>query len=153
MQVTNAARQINMKVIPAPPEKKETMDERNTRLGRVLSPHLTIYKPQLTSFLSISHRMTGLAWSVYVTAFGLGALMSSQDFQHYVTMIEGLEMNGTTLVALKVLLGYPAAFHTANGVRHLLWDTGRFLKIGEVYTTGYVMIAASIVLAGIIAAL
>lgn len=48
----------------------ETHDEKNGRLQRPMSPHLTIYKPQLTSMLSITHRGTGVALSG-VTA-GLG---------------------------------------------------------------------------------
>lgn len=49
----------------------ESHDEKNARLLRPMSPHLAIYKPQLTSMLSITHRMTGVALSG-VTA-GLGA--------------------------------------------------------------------------------
>jgi len=49
----------------------ETHDEKNGRLSRPMSPHLTIYKPQLTTILSITHRGTGVALSG-VTA-GLGA--------------------------------------------------------------------------------
>jgi succinate dehydrogenase (ubiquinone) cytochrome b560 subunit len=49
----------------------ETHDEKNFRLHRPMSPHLTIYKPQLTSILSITHRGTGVALSS-ITA-GLGA--------------------------------------------------------------------------------
>lgn len=49
----------------------ETHDEKNDRLKRPMSPHLTIYQRQLTSMLSITHRGTGVALSG-VTA-GLGA--------------------------------------------------------------------------------
>lgn len=45
--------------------------EKNARLGRPTSPHLTIYAPQMTSVLSISHRITGVAWH-----FGMGVLAS-----------------------------------------------------------------------------
>ena len=45
---------------------------KQARLSRPLSPHLTIYKPQLTSMLSISHRMTGVAMSAALTSFSIG---------------------------------------------------------------------------------
>lgn len=50
---------IAIRVVQKPEEPKETYDEKNMRLGREMSPHLTIYKFQLTSVLSISHRFTG----------------------------------------------------------------------------------------------
>lgn len=45
---------------------------KNKRLRRPVSPHLTIYKPQITSMLSITHRGTGLALSVLVSGLGIG---------------------------------------------------------------------------------
>merc|ERR1712059_104458 len=47
---------------------------KNKALGRPTSPHLTIYKFQLTSMLSITHRGTGLIQSGYLTAVGGGAI-------------------------------------------------------------------------------
>lgn len=61
-----------MKVSAAKPAVDETHDDRNARLKRPLSPHLLIYKPQLTSMLSITHRMAGVALSVYALAFATG---------------------------------------------------------------------------------
>lgn len=52
-------RPVTLKACPAPKEEMLGHDERNMRLGRPQSPHLTIYKPQVTSMLSISHRATG----------------------------------------------------------------------------------------------
>lgn len=53
----------------------ETHDEKNTRLKRPMSPHLTIYQVQLTSVLSITHRITGAVLSSYVMALGMGKIM------------------------------------------------------------------------------
>ncbi|XP_067620060.1 succinate dehydrogenase cytochrome b560 subunit, mitochondrial [Eurosta solidaginis] len=154
MQITAPARQVTLKVVSATEAvPKETFDEKNIRLGREMSPHLTIYKPQLTSMLSITHRGTGFALTGYAWILGLGALMSSHDISHYCTIIEGLHMGSATLIALKFVLAFPAAFHTCCGVRHLFWDTGRFLKITEVYLTGYVTLAISAVLSAILACL
>jgi len=63
---------MQVKTVQEVEEKlKETHDDKNSRLHRPMSPHLTIYKPQLTTMLSITHRGTGVALSG-VTA-GLGA--------------------------------------------------------------------------------
>ncbi|XP_058978542.1 succinate dehydrogenase cytochrome b560 subunit, mitochondrial-like [Musca domestica] len=147
-------REVSMKVVPAASTvKNETFFDKNNRLQREMSPHLTIYKPQLTSMLSITHRGTGIALTAGVWALGLAALTSPQDIANYASVIEGLHLSAGTLTALKFMIAYPLAFHTANGVRHLLWDTGRFLKIKEVYSTGYAMVGVSFALAAILAML
>lgn len=152
LQMANS-RHVTMKVVPASSTIQESFSDKNHRLGREMSPHLTIYKPQLTSLLSVTHRGTGCALSVAVWGLGLAALTSPQDIANYASVIEGLQLSTGTLTALKFMIAYPLAFHSANGVRHLLWDTGRFLKIKEVYSSGYVMLGVSFVLAGILAML
>lgn len=147
-------RDVTMKVVSAASTiKEESFFDKNERLKREMSPHLTIYKPQLTSLLSVTHRGTGMVLTTAVWGLGLAALTSPQDIANYASVIEGLHLSTGTLTALKFMIAYPLAFHTANGVRHLLWDTGRFLKITEVYSTGYVMIGASFALAAILAML
>lgn len=150
--VAKNTRSVAIKIVPAASTvRAETFDERNARLGREMSPHLTIYKPQLTSMLSITHRGTGVVLSCAVWGLGLAALISPQDIASYVSVIEGLHLSSGTLTAIKFILAYPFAYHTANGIRHLLWDTGRFLKIKQVYSTGYAMVAISFVLASLLA--
>lgn len=82
----------------------------------------------------------------YAASLGFGALVLPHDFSSYITMIEGLHLSSTSLVVLKFLLAYPLAFHTCNGIRHLSWDMGKFLKLNEVYTTGYAMLGSSLAL-------
>ncbi|KNC24664.1 hypothetical protein FF38_13557 [Lucilia cuprina] len=154
LQMAQAQRHVTMKVVPAASTvKEESFSDKNIRLGREMSPHLTIYKPQLTSLLSLTHRATGIVLGTAVWGLGLAALSSPQDIANYAAVIEGLHLNAGTLSVMKFLIAYPLAYHTANGIRHLLWDTGRFLKIKEVYSTGYAMLGVSFVLAGILAAL
>lgn len=61
----------------------ETHDEKNYRLSRPMSPHLTIYKFQLTTMLSITHRATGVALSGVTAGLGTGKLLV-QIFIFYV---------------------------------------------------------------------
>lgn len=51
---------VSMKIVPSNDLDKLSYEEKNEKLKRELSPHLTIYKFQLTSMLSITHRGTGL---------------------------------------------------------------------------------------------
>lgn len=150
----NATRAITMKVVPkASVDINETFDNKNARLNRPQSPHLTIYKPQLTSMLSITHRGTGIALTGYAAIFGLAALTCPDGANSVVSLIESLNLGAASLAALKFTLAFPFAFHTVNGVRHLFWDLGKFLTIKEVYTTGYAMLLASSILAVILTAM
>jgi succinate dehydrogenase (ubiquinone) cytochrome b560 subunit len=143
----NSSRCVSIKVVPKATDLNESHDEKNLRLNRPQSPHLTIYKPQLTSMLSITHRGTGIALTGYAAIFGLAALVCPDGAGSVVSTIEGLHLGAASLAVLKFTLAFPFAFHTVNGVRHLFWDLGKFLTIKEVYTTGYAMLLASTVLA------
>lgn len=94
-----------------------------------------------------------MALTGYAAALGLGALVLPYDFAAFVTMVEGLHLSEPALAAIKFSLAFPATFHTCNGVRHLFWDMGKFLKLGEVYSTGYLMLGVSVALAGLLAAM
>ncbi|GJJ08570.1 hypothetical protein Clacol_002789 [Clathrus columnatus] len=118
------------------------------RLKRPSSPHFTIYQPQLTWIGSIANRITGSTLSVLLYGFSLSYLI-------FPTI--GMGFNGADLIELvhslpewfkysaKVLFGAPFAYHAWNGVRHLLWDSGKFLSLKGAYTTGYVVLGATAV--------
>ncbi|CAO1429767.1 unnamed protein product [Diamesa tonsa] len=152
-QLLNSARCITMKVMKAPAESTESHEEKNLRMNRPQSPHLTIYKMQLTSVLSITHRATGMALTGYAAILGLGAIALPNGVDSIVTTIEALQLSAPVLISAKFILAYPAAYHTVNGVRHLFWDMGKFLTIKEVYTTGYAMLLASGVMSAVLAIL
>ncbi|KAI5637698.1 succinate dehydrogenase/Fumarate reductase transmembrane subunit domain-containing protein [Phthorimaea operculella] len=135
------------------PPQEEHFDVRNARLNRPMSPHLTIYQPQLTSMLSITHRIAGMMLSGYVGILGIGALVLPGDVSHYVTMLEGLHLSAASLFMIKAVLAAPFGYHLANGLRHLYWDTARGLTIKEVYTTGYMMLGATTLITMILASL
>ena len=43
-------------------------------------------------------------------------------------------------LGIKAAVAAPFSFHCWNGVRHLVWDTGRFLDLKGVYATGYTVL-------------
>ena len=114
---------------------------------RPLSPHLTIYKPQLTSILSICHRATGvvLAAGTGLVCLWLIALALGENSFAIATMIIQHPLGQF------VLFGYSAVlfYHASNGVRHLTWDMGLGLEIPQVYTTGRIVLAVTVILTGI----
>ncbi|KAL1399924.1 hypothetical protein pipiens_007850 [Culex pipiens pipiens] len=113
-----AARTVVLKTVQADNRPGESHDDRNARLQRPQSPHLTIYSFQLTAVLSITHRMTGMALAGYATALGLGALAMPHDATHYLTMLEGL--SAPTLMALKFTMAYPFSYphRSRRALRH-----------------------------------
>jgi len=115
--------------------------------NRPMSPHLTIYAPQLTSMLSISHRITGAAVTGAYLGLAWGSLMySAADVQQFADMMNASTIGAAALFAAKFSLAFPIAYHACNGVRHLLWDNAKFLTKKGVYQTGYALLAASSVL-------
>ena len=111
---------------------------------RPLSPHLQVYKPQLTSMLSITHRATGIFLSLGALFFScwlVGLATSAETFASLNSHINAW-YGQLVLVAFVFSLFY----HLCNGVRHLFWDAGYGLEISTTYITGYVVIAVAIVL-------
>jgi succinate dehydrogenase cytochrome b556 subunit len=122
---------------------------------RPISPHLTIYSAQLTSSLSIFHRVTGsFLLIIFILISVLFFICSSFTF----TSIS-FEFYMSTIAFIKSLAQIPYIFnlfvsfivfiniyHGLNGIRHICWDLGYFLNINDVYTTGYVVITCSLIL-------
>lgn len=142
------SRNVTIKVVPVAPPSQESYDEMNMRMKRPMSPALGIYKPQITSILSLTHRTTGLLLSGYVTVLGIGALVCPQDIAACIaSMLEGFELSSISVIALKYIFAFPFTFHGCAGIRHLIWDTGKFLSNNEVTSTGYVVILSAMGLA------
>ena len=115
--------------------------------GRPLSPHLQVYKPQLTSVLSILHRMTGVALAVgtLLLVWWLIAAASGADAFNMVQTVIG------SLIGRLLLFGWSFAlfYHLCNGIRHLFWDMGRGYELPTVAASGWAVVIISIALTGI----
>ena len=111
--------------------------------NRPLSPHLQIYKPQLTSFLSICHRMTGIGLAVGVL-FLVCWLSSAATGPESFARIQ--EFNGSWLGRL-LLFGWTLAlfYHLCNGIRHLFWDIGKGFELETVDKTGWLVVVGTVV--------
>jgi len=112
--------------------------------NRPLSPHLQIYKPQLTSVLSITHRGTGVFLSIGALLLALWFLSIAIGPQSY----SNIQIHLVAWYGQLALLAWVFSFyyHLANGIRHLFWDAGMGLEISTTYKSGYAVIATSILL-------
>ncbi|EEZ99264.1 Succinate dehydrogenase cytochrome b560 subunit, mitochondrial-like Protein [Tribolium castaneum] len=133
-------RPVTLKPQPAPKEEDLGHDARNMKLGRPQSPHLTIYAPQMTSMLSISHRATGMILTFYTIVLGTGAIILPDSIETYLNALEEYHVGGVVLSVGKFILAFPLTYHYWNGIRHLAWDIGLFLSLKEVYMTGFAML-------------
>ena len=111
---------------------------------RPLSPHLSIYRWPITMATSILHRATGvgLAAGFIVLVGWLFDAASGPDV--YAKFIAAMD----TALGRLLLIGWSYAFfyHLSNGIRHLVWDTGRGLEKGQATRSAWVVIVISIVL-------
>ena len=109
--------------------------------NRPLSPDIQIYRPQLTSVLSITHRLTGVALSVGSPLLILWLIAAAAGPQAYSTLHVFL----TSRLGLILLLGWTFSlfFHLCNGIRHLFWDAGYGFDLRTIYASGWAVVASS----------
>jgi succinate dehydrogenase / fumarate reductase cytochrome b subunit len=109
--------------------------------NRPLSPHVQVYRPQLTSVLSFAHRLTGLTLALYsvglvmwlvAAALGPGPFAAAQRLMQ-------------SLLGQILLFGGTFCFflHLCGGIRHLLWDSGRGFELRAIYASGWAVAIAS----------
>ena len=112
------------------------------RNDRPLSPDLQIYRPQLTSVLSITHRLTGIALSIGSPLL-VGWLMAASAGPSAYAMLHGFL---ASWLGLLLLLGWTFSlfFHLCNGIRHLFWDAGYGFDLQTIYASGWAVVAISI---------
>lgn len=111
---------------------------------RPLSPHLSVYKLELPMVLSGLHRITGLALSfgsLLLFAWLLSAIYSGPVFDALHRFLGGF-------VGQFMLFGWTFSliYHLLNGIRHLIWDTGRLLEIEQIETSSKVVIGLAVLM-------
>lgn len=101
-----------------------------------LSPHLGIYKPQISSVLSILHRISGivnfvglsaLVWWIVCVTFSTSNPMEGMVWNFFTTAFGNLILMGWTLSVF---------FHACTGIRHLFWDAGMGFDVKTMTKTG-----------------
>ena len=110
---------------------------------RPLSPHLSIYRPQIRSILSIGHRMSGVGLFVMLMALSWWFILwvfsgfSSCYFECF---------DNVLVKFLLCITSYGYFYHFCTGIRHLVWDAGRGFSINCINKSGVVIILISVIL-------
>jgi succinate dehydrogenase / fumarate reductase cytochrome b subunit len=115
----------------------------NRPVHRPLSPHLQVYKWQLTSVLSILHRATGIALSVGALYLATWVIYAAANPTAY-----ALFQSFNTSILGRIVLGgwlFCAFYHLCNGIRHLFWDAGYGFELKDAYRSGWIVVTVSLV--------
>ncbi len=112
--------------------------------NRPLSPHLQVYRPQITSMLSILHRITGVALGIGTVLFTywLTAAAYGPDAFDRAQGVMG------SWFGLLVLFGFTFAlyYHLCNGIRHMFWDIGMGYEMTTLRRSGWFVVLVTIVM-------
>jgi len=119
------------------------MSVANRPVHRPLSPHLQVYKWQLTSVLSILHRATGIALSVGALYLATWVIYAAANPTAY-----ALFQSFNTSIVGRIVLGgwlFCAFYHLCNGIRHLFWDAGYGFELKDAYRSGWTVVVVSLI--------
>lgn len=122
------------------------MKENTPQKSRPLSPHLSIYKLQISSGTSALHRITGAGLYVGFLAlsFWLAAILLLGDQCECLKNFSLFKPWWGKVIL--TLWAYGLYYHMLNGIRHLFWDAVMGLDLKTVHLTGYLVIAGSVIL-------
>ncbi len=109
-----------------------------------LSPHLQIYKWQISSLLSISHRVVGVINILAITLiciWTLSLLLGENSYE--MTKIFLRSFFGKFII---IFLCWSFSFHILNEIRHLIWDMGYGFDLKIAKITGILTFIGSFIL-------
>jgi len=109
-----------------------------------LSPHIQIYRPQLTSVLSIVNRMAGILLSLFSVVL-VGWLIAAAAGAVPYAVVESFVRSRVGQI---LLFGATFVFflHLCGSIRHLVWDAGYGFELGTIYASGWASVAVSVAL-------
>lgn len=115
--------------------------------ARPLSPHLQIYRPQLTSVLSFAHRLTGIALGAYSVALVAWLVAAAAGPRPFSTMHVFMQSPPGQVLLLGGIFCF--FLHLCGGIRHLFWDAGWGFELRTIYLSGWAVVVASAALTAI----
>lgn len=112
--------------------------------GRPLSPHISIYRWPITMTMSILHRATGVAMSVGFIVLVAWLFDAASGAGAYAIFLSYMD----TTIGKLLLVGWSFAFffHLSNGVRHLVWDSGRGFEKATANASAWFVLLLAIVM-------
>ena len=116
------------------------------RSMRPLSPNIQIYRPQLTSVLSILNRITGVALSVFSVVLVVWLCAAADGPRSFAVMQSVISSWVGQVVMVAAVFSF--FMHLFGGIRHLFWDAGYGFHLRTIYASGWAVVLASFVFTG-----
>ena len=109
-----------------------------------LSPHLQIYRWQVSSLLSITHRISGVINLLALILIFFWLLVLSFGENNYELFLISIN----SFFGKFVLIGFTWSmnFHLLSGIRHLAWDFGYGFEIKTANISGIIVIISSLIM-------
>lgn len=111
---------------------------------RPLSPHLQVYRWQITMVLSIAHRGSGLLLALASLLLVGWLLAAASGPDAHAAMLAFLQSWPVRIALAFVSLAF--FYHLCNGIRHLCWDAGWGFEIAQLQRSGWAAVVATAVL-------
>ncbi|MBM3590422.1 MAG: succinate dehydrogenase, cytochrome b556 subunit [Alphaproteobacteria bacterium] len=114
------------------------------------SPHLQIYRWNISSITSIMHRLTGvglyfsiliIAWFIVYYTYSFGSISDQKSCECTTTLILKALFFGAIIFVI-----FSLYYHFCNGIRHLFWDIGKGFDLKKARITGYLVLLTSLIL-------
>ena len=111
--------------------------QEDPHVNRPISPHLTIYRKQISSVLSIFHRLTGvmLFFAIAISTWWFILWVFSKFDPYYIQLIKC-----NLLKVALFFISLAGFYHLCTGIRHLIWDTGKCFSINSINVTGWLAV-------------
>ena len=109
-----------------------------------LSPHLQIYRWQISSLISIIHRITGILnflGLIFISVWISSAGISENSFEYFSVFLK-------SFIGRFILIGFTwsMSYHLLSGIRHVFWDLGYGYEIKTANFSGILVILCSLIL-------
>jgi succinate dehydrogenase / fumarate reductase cytochrome b subunit len=111
---------------------------------RPLSPNIQVYRPQLTSVLSIANRITGIVSSACAVILVVWLIAAASGPEAYSRFHDAIASWPGQILLLAATFAF--FLHLCGGIRHLIWDTGHGFELRQIYASGWIVVVASVVL-------
>lgn len=111
---------------------------------RPVSPHLQIYRPQLTSITSLLHRLTGIFLAIGILPLICWLIAAAAGTEAF----DQAQALAGSIIGRSLLFLWTGAFfyHLLNGIRHLVWDAGWGYELTTTYRSGWTVLIGAVVL-------
>lgn len=121
----------------------KNLNQNDSLIKRPISPHLAIYRIQISSTLSILHRISGiiLFLGLFLLAWILSFLLISNFDDKYFYLA-----NAKIVRLILIFFSYAFFFHLSTGVRHLIWDFGYLFSVKAINISGFCALIFSFIL-------